>query len=76
MMKLATMNEEERPGMRPGRETAIFLEEVKGDEPANMTDQDGWRAMEHIESWHDAWDNPAAIGGWIAPSALLAKLRK
>jgi hypothetical protein len=77
-MKLATTTEEQRHWMKQWREAAVFLEEVKRDELANMTDEDGWRAVEHIQSEQigDAWRNPAVGCGLIEQQALFAKLRK
>ena len=75
-MKVATTSEEQRQRMRQWREAAIFLEEVKRDELANMTDAEGWRAIEHIQSLENAWRDPAAICGLIEQPALFAKLLK
>jgi hypothetical protein len=75
-MKLATTPEQMRQWMRQGREAAIFLDEVKRDELANMTAEDGWRAIEHIQSIPHGWRNPAAVCGLIEQQALFAKLRK
>ena len=75
-MKMATKREELRQWVNQWRETGIFLEEVKRDELANMTDEEGWRAIEHIQSVPYAWRNPAAVCGLIEQQALFAKLRK
>ncbi len=75
-MKLATTPAEQRQWMQQWREAAIFLDEVKRDELANMTDEEGWRAIEHIQSVPDGWRDPAAVCGFIEQQALFAKLRK
>ncbi len=62
--------------MRQWREAAIFLDEVKRDELANMTDEEGWRAIESIQSIRDGWRDPAAVCGLIEQQALFATLRK
>ena len=49
-MKLATTPEEMRQWMRQWREAAIYLDEVKRDELANMTEEEGWRAIESLLS--------------------------
>jgi hypothetical protein len=76
MMKHATTLEENRQWVQQWRETAIYLDEVKRDELANMTDEEGWRAIESIQSLRDGWRNPAAVCGLIEQQALFAKLRK
>jgi hypothetical protein len=75
-MKLATESEQNRQWMKQWREAAIYLDEVKRDELANMTDEDGWRAIESIQSIGDGWRNPAAVCGLIEQQAFFAKLRK
>jgi hypothetical protein len=75
-MKLATTPEEMRQWMAQWREAAIYMDEVKRDELANMTDEEGWRAIESIQSIRDGWRNPAAVCGLIEQQALFAKLRK
>ncbi len=75
-MKLATTPEEQRQWMQQWREAAIALDEVKRDELANMTDEEGWRAIESIQSIRDGWRNPAALCGLIEQQAFFAKLRK
>jgi hypothetical protein len=75
-MKLATTPAEMRQWMQQWREAAIYLDEVKRDELANMTDEEGWRAIEHIQCFRDGWRDPAAICGLIEQQALFAKLRK
>ena len=49
-MKLATTPEEMRQWMRQWREAAIYLDEGKRDELANMTEEEGWRAIESLLS--------------------------
>jgi hypothetical protein len=76
MMKMATTREELRQWVQQWRETGIALEEVKRDELANMTEEEGWRAIEHSQSVWGAWREPAAVCGLIEQQALFAKLRK
>jgi hypothetical protein len=75
-MKRATTREMNRRFVEQWRETGIFLDEVKRDELANMTDVEGWRAIECLQSLPDGWRNPAAVCGFIEQQALFAKLRK
>jgi hypothetical protein len=75
-MKLATTPEEMRQWMAQWREAAIYMDEVKREELANMTDEEGWRAIESIQSIRDGWHNPEAVCGLIEQQALFAKLRK
>jgi hypothetical protein len=75
-MKMATTPEEQRQWMRQWREAAIYMDEVKRDELANMTDEEGWRAIEQIQSFRGGWRNPAAVCGSIEQQALFSKLRK
>ena len=75
-MKLATTPEEQRQWMQQWRETAIFLDEVKRDELANMSAEEGWRAIELIQSLRNGWRDPAAVCGLIEQQAIFAKLRK
>jgi hypothetical protein len=75
-MKLATTPEEQRQWMQQWRETAIFLDEVKRDELANMTAEESWRAIESLQSIKNGWRDPASACGLIEQQALFAKLRK
>jgi hypothetical protein len=75
-MKLATTPKVQRQWMQQWREAAIYMDEVKRDELANMTDEEGWRAVERIQSVRDGWRNPAAVCGLIEQQAFFAKLRK
>ena len=47
-MKQATTLERNRQWVEQWRQTAIFLDEVKRDELANMTDEGGWKAIEAV----------------------------
>jgi hypothetical protein len=75
-MKIATTPEEQGQWLRQWREAAIYMDEVKRDELANMTEEECWRAIESIQSVQDGWRNPAAVCGLIEQQALFAKLRK
>jgi len=56
------------------RQTATFLDEVKRDELANMTDEECWSAIESLQSIKDVWRDPAAVCGLIEQQALFARL--
>ena len=75
-MKLATTPEEQRQWMQQWRETAIFLDEVKRYELANMTAEESWRSIECLQSIKNGWRDPDAVCGLIEQQALFAKLRK
>jgi hypothetical protein len=75
-MKRATKRDDLRKWVEQWRETGIFLDEVKRDELANMTEEEGWRAIECIQSIPHGWRNLAAACGLIEQQALFAKLRK
>jgi len=75
-MKRASTLELQRKWVEQWRETGIFLDEVKRDELANMTDEEGWRAIELIQSLRGGWRDPAAVCGLIEQQALFGKLRK
>jgi hypothetical protein len=75
-MKLATTPEEQRQWMQQWREAAIFLDEVKRDELANMTAEESWRTIESLQSIKGGWRDPDAVCGLIEQQALFAKLRK
>jgi hypothetical protein len=75
-MKLATTTEEERRWVQQWRETAIFLDEVKRDDLANLTAEEAWRTIESLQSIKDGWRDPNAVCGLIEQQALFAKLRK
>jgi hypothetical protein len=75
-MKFATTPEEQRQWMQQWRDTAIFLDEVKRDELANMTAEEAWRSIESVQAIKNGWRNPAAICGLIEQQAFFAKLRK
>jgi hypothetical protein len=75
-MKLTTTREKNRRWVEQWRETAVFLDEFKREELANMTEAEGWRAIEIIQSLRGGWRNPAAVCGLIEQQALFAKLRK
>ena len=65
-----------RQWVQQWRETAIFLDEVKRDELANMTEAEGWRHIESIQSIRNGWRDPAAVCGLVEQQAIFAKLRK
>jgi hypothetical protein len=46
------------------------------DELANMTDEEGWRAIECIQSIPNGWRDPSALCGLLEQQALFSKLRK
>jgi len=68
-MKVATKREDLRKWVAQWRETGIFLDEVKRDELANMTDEEGWRAIEIVQSISNGWRSPARVCGLIEQQA-------
>jgi hypothetical protein len=62
--------------MQQWRQAAIYLDEVKRYELANMTGEEGWRAIESIQSLRGGWRDPAAVCGLIEQQAFFATLRK
>jgi hypothetical protein len=75
-MKLAITPEEQRQWMQQWREAAIFLDEVKRYELANMTDEESWRTIEILQSIKGGWRDPNVVCGLIEQQALFSKLRK
>jgi hypothetical protein len=76
IMKPALTPEEQRQWMEQWREAAIYLDEVKRDELANMTDQEGWRAIESVLSPAPRYRRLSRTSGLVKQQALFAKLRK
>jgi hypothetical protein len=72
-MKLATTPEEMRQWMQQWREAAIFLDEVKRDELANMTDEEGWRAIESLLSLAPHYRRLSRTSGLVKQQAWFHK---
>ena len=75
-MKKATTRETNRRWVEQWRETGIFLDEVKRDELANMTDEEGWRAIEAALSLAPHYRRLSRTSGLVKQQALFAKLMK
>jgi hypothetical protein len=73
MMKRATTLERNRQWVQQWRETAIFLDEVKRDELANMTDEEGWRAMEAALSLAPHYRRLSRTSGLVKQQAWFHK---
>jgi hypothetical protein len=72
-MKLATTPEEQRQWMQQWREAAIFMDEVKRDELANMTDEEGWRAIESVLSLAPYYRRLSRTSGLVKQQAWFHK---
>jgi hypothetical protein len=75
-MKMATTPEEQRQWMQQWRETAIFLDEVKRDELANMTAEEGWRAIESLLSPAPYYRRLSRTSGLVKQQALFHKRKR
>jgi hypothetical protein len=75
-MKLATTREKNRRWVEQWRKTGIFLDEVKRDELANMTDEDGWRAMEAVLSLAPHYRRLSRTSGLVKQQAWLHKRKR
>jgi hypothetical protein len=72
-MKRATTQELNRKWVQQWRETAIFLDEVKRDELANMTDDEGWRAIESVLSLAPHYRRLSRTSGLVKQQAWFHK---
>jgi len=75
-MKMATTTEELRQWVQQWRETGIFLEEVKRDELANMTDEEGWRAIESVLSLAPHYRRLSRTSGLVKQQAWFHKRKR
>lgn len=72
-MKMATTPEEQRQWMQQWREAAIFMDEVKRDELANMTAEEGWRATESLLSLAPHYRRLSRTSGLVEQQAWFHK---
>jgi hypothetical protein len=72
-MKVATTTEEQRQWVRQWRETAIFLEEVKRDELANMTASQAWRSTDRLLALARYYRRRLRTSGLVKQQALFHK---
>jgi hypothetical protein len=72
-MKPATTRERNRQWVEQWRETAIFLDEVKRDELANMTEEEGWRALEAALSLAPHYPRRSRTSGLVKQQAWFHK---
>ena len=73
MMKRATTLEKNRQRVEQWRETAIFLDEVKRDELANMTDEERWRQIEAALSLAPHYRRQSRTSGLVRQQAWFHK---
>ena len=73
MMKPATTRQSNRQWVEQWRETGIYLDEVKRDELANMTDEEGWRAMEAVLSLAHHYRRLSRTSGLVKQQAWFHK---
>lgn len=59
--------------MRQWREAAIYLDEVKRDELANMTEEEGWRAIESLLSLAPHYRRLSRTSGLVKQQAWFHK---
>jgi hypothetical protein len=76
MMKPATTREDLRQWVQQWRETGIFLEEVKRDELANMSTEEGWRAMEDLLSLAPHYRRLSRTSGLVKQQAWFHKRKR
>jgi hypothetical protein len=76
MMKLATTREDLRQWVQQWRETGIFLEEVKRDELANMSTEEGWRATEDLLSLAPHYRRLSRTSGLVKQQAWFHKRKR
>jgi hypothetical protein len=72
-MKVAHPTEEERQWMRQWREAAIFLDEVKRDELANMTPDQAWRSTERLLGLAPYYRRRTRTSGLVKQQAMFHK---
>jgi hypothetical protein len=75
-MKMATTPEEQRQWMQQWREAAIFMDEVKRDELANMTAEEGWRAMESLLSLVPHYRRLSRTSGLVEQQAFFHQKKR
>jgi hypothetical protein len=75
-MKMATTPEEQRQWMRQRREAAVYLDEVKRDELANMTSEEGWRAIESLLSLAPHYRRLSRTSGLVKQQAWFHKRKR
>jgi hypothetical protein len=69
-MKVATPTEEQRQWMRQWREAAVYLEEVKRDELANMTASQAWRSTDRLLALARFYRKRLRTSGLVKQQAL------
>ncbi len=72
-MKLATTPREQRQWMRQWREAAIFLDEVKRDELANLTGRGAWRQIDGLLSLAPYYRRLSRTSGLVKQQACFHK---
>jgi hypothetical protein len=74
-MKLATTREKERQWVQQWRETAVFLDEMRRYELANLTPEQARRYAATVLSIPGGWRNPKAACGLIEQQTVFQRLR-
>jgi hypothetical protein len=76
VMKAAMTPEEQRQWMQQWRETANYLDEVKRDDLANKTDEEGWRAIESVLSMAPYYRRLSRTSGLVQQQAWFHKRKR
>jgi len=72
-MKMATTPAEQRRWMQQWREAAIFLDEVKRDELASLTEHGAWRQIEGLLSLAPHYRRLSRTSGLVKQQAWFHK---
>jgi hypothetical protein len=75
-MKMATTPAEKRRWMQQWRQTAIFLDEVKRDELANLTSKQAKRQIRNVLGLPPGWRNPDEPCGLVEQQAFFQRRRR
>jgi hypothetical protein len=74
-MKKATTPEELRQWVQQWRETAVFLDEMRRYELAQLTPEQARRDVASVLSIPGGWRNPETVCGLIEQQAVFQRLR-
>jgi hypothetical protein len=74
-MKMATTPEELRQWVQQWRETAVFLDEMRRYELAQLTPEQARRDAASVLSIPGGWCDPKAVCGLIEQQAVFQRLR-
>jgi len=73
---MATTPAEQRRWMQQWRQAAIFLDEVKRDELANLTEREAMRQIKSVLSLPGGWRNPDESCGLVEQQAFFQRQRR